>query len=427
MLPQKHSDTLLSHEDSAALLKSEWIERIGTNIHNHEMELLVHDALIVAIVLLISALIFVIIRRYISRLILKLIGKTKTHWDDILYNERFFSKITYLIPPIALHFALLYINLNHDRMIREIIYIWISVVFLLIFNSLLNAINKIYESYPISKNRPITVFIQITKIFLYCIVLIVIFSIIFNKSPKNLIVGLGAFAAVLMLIFKDSILGFVAGIQLIANDMLRIGDWIEMQNNFANGTVLEINLYTVKVQNWDMTISTIPTYQLVSSSFINWRGMQDSNGRRICRSINIDMESVHFLTDDEIETLKSSKILGEYIQLSLNELAEVNRNKSLIIDERRLSNIGVFRHYMDMWIANNPNINTDMTHMVRQLQPTAAGMPIQIYCFTYEQSWVPYEHIQADIFDHIMAVIPVFNLRILQFAIPDQVNGVITQ
>lgn len=409
-------------EDHNKEFQLNFLDKIGVHIKDHALALVVHDIIVILIIIAVAFILYLFTRKFVAKIILKLIGKTKTHWDDILYNQHFFSKLSYLIPPFATHFGLSYINLNNDDLIRKLISIWIIIVFLLILNSLLNSINKIYESYPISKNRPITVFIQITKIFLYCVVGILIFSVVFGKKPANLILGLGAFAAVLMLIFKDSILGFVAGIQLIANDMVRIGDWIVMENNDANGTVLEINLYTVKVQNWDMTISTIPTYQLVSQSFVNWRGMEESHGRRIMRSINIDISSVHFLTKEEITNLRSSTLLSGYIDKMLTQLEDLNKDKTTIFDERKLTNIGVFRQYMDLWIDNNPDINTDMTHMVRQLQPTSAGMPIQIYCFSRIQDWVSYEKVQADIFDHIMAVIPQFNLRVLQFAIPENSN-----
>ena len=286
---------------------------------------------------------------------------------------------------------------------------------MLIFNTLLNTINKIYESYPIAKNRPITVFIQVLKIFVYSVVAVVVISIMVNKSPEHLIVGLGAFAAVLMLIFKDSILGFVAGVQLLANKMVRIGDWIVMPSNNANGEVLEINLYTVKVQNWDMTISTIPTYQLVSQSFINWRGMQESNGRRIERYISIDISTVHFLSKEEVDTFRTSDYLKEYIEKMLATLQQVNKDKGTVLDERKLTNLGIFRQYMELWLEANPDINNDMTHMVRQLQPTATGIPVEIYCFSLKQEWVAYEKVQSDIFDHVLAVIPHFNLKVFQY------------
>ena len=282
----------------------------------------------------------------------------------------------------------------------------------------MTAINKIYESYPISRNRPITFFIQLIKVFLYSVAVITVISILVNKSPEHLIVGLSAFAAVLLLIFKDSILGFVAGLQLTANEMIRIGDWIQMDKNNANGTVLEINLYTVKVQNWDMTISTIPTYQLVSDSFTNWRGMRESDGRRIMRSINIDMHSVHFLSPEEIRKFTTSAFLKDYLDQMLDKLDKANQNKQTVLDERKLTNIGIFRNYMEAWIEANPNINLNMTYMVRQLQPGPTGMPVQVYCFSANKDWKSYEKIQADIFDHIMAVLPEFGLRVFEYAFP---------
>ena len=281
--------------------------------------------------------------------------------------------------------------------------------------SVLDAINRIYESYPVSRDRPIKVFVQVIKIFVVSAVVITIVSVFIGESPRNLLVGLGAFAAVLMLIFKDAILGFVAGVQLLSNQMVRIGDWIVMPSNNANGTVLEINLYTVKVQNWDITITTVPTYQLVSNSFTNWRGMEESAGRRIMRYISIDMLSVHFLSDEEIDMLRKSEVLKEYIEDILPVLTEQNKGKEDVLDERRLTNLGVFRQYAVRKLQANPNLNMDMTYMVRQLQPTATGIPLEIYCFSRIQEWVAYEKVQSDIFDHLLAVMPYFHLRVFQY------------
>ena len=228
-------------------------------------------------------------------------------------------------------------------------------------------------------------------------------------------VGLSAFAAVLMLIFKDTILGFVAGVQLMSNKMVKLGDWIAMPSANADGEVLEINLVTVKVQNWDKTISTIPTYKLVSESFTNWRGMEESNGRRIKRSVNIDVRSIHYLTPEEIEELKKSALLKEYMTKKMAELEQYNMNKENPLDARRLTNIGTFREYMESWIAANPCIAQEMTHMVRQLQPGPTGIPLEVYCCSSLQKWVDYERVQADLFDHLYAVIPLFNLRIFQY------------
>lgn len=375
----------------------------------------------IAVTILVAVLVYVIARKWIGKWIKFLVGKTKSNWDDILYEQRFFNKLSYLIPPIAAYVILTFIDWEHKYILRRMVDIWLVVASLFIITALLNAINKIYESYPISKNRPITFFIQLIKVFLYTVTIITVISIFVNKSPEHLIVGLSAFAAVLLLIFKDSILGFVAGIQLTANDMVRIGDWIVMPNNNADGTVLEINLYTVKVQNWDMTISTIPTYQMVSESFTNWRGMQESSGRRIMRSINIDIHSVHFLTHEEVEKYKESYFLKDYLSSMQEKLGDINKDKDTVLDERKLTNIGIFRQYMEFWINANPDINKGMTHMVRQLQPGPTGMPIQIYCFSAKQEWVAYEKVQSDIFDHVMAVIPEFNLEVFEY--PSQYVG----
>lgn len=368
-----------------------------------------------------AGLFYFIAKKWLSVLLKRIVGRTKNTWDDILYDQGFFRKLAALIPPLAAYVVLTFIEWEYKGIVRRFVDVWLIIVSLFIINSLLTSINRIYESYPVSKNRPITFFIQLIKVFLYTVVVITILSVLVNKSPEHLIVGLSAFAAVLLLIFKDSILGFVAGIQLTANKMIRIGDWIQMDKNNANGSVLEVNLYTVKVQNWDMTISTIPTYQLVSESFTNWRGMQESDGRRIMRSINIDMNSVHFLSHDEIQKFTTSAFLKDYIDQMLEKLGNINKDKMTILDERKLTNIGIFRYYIDAWINANPDININMTHMVRQLQPGPTGMPIQIYCFSANKEWVSYEKLQADIFDHIMAVLPEFGLKVYEY--PGQYVG----
>lgn len=391
------------------------LRKIGVEITDPAMMEAMHVTMQFVIIFVITCLVFYIVKKWLSLLILKIVGKTKNTWDDILYEERFFSKLSYLIPPVAAYIALGRIDWEYSGIIKRFVDIWVVIAFLMIFVSLLNAINKIYESYPVAKNRPIKVFIQVIKIFLYCVVIITVISILLNKSPEHLIVGLGAFAAVLMLIFKDSILGFVAGVQLIANKMVRIGDWIVMPNNNADGTVLEINLYTVKVQNWDMTISTIPTYQLVSQSFTNWRGMEESRGRRIKRYVSIDINSVHFLAPDEIEKLKTSDFLKDYIGEMISRLSDYNKDKGTVLDEQKLTNLGIFRKYLEVWLEANPNVNIDMTHMVRQLQPTATGIPMEIYCFSAKQVWIEYERVQSDVFDHVLAVIPHFGLKVFQY------------
>lgn len=385
-----------------------WVNSIGTDGTESVV-------LKIVIVVAVAGLLYFVAKKWLSKVLKKIVGRTKNTWDDILYDQGFFSKLSALIPPMTAYVILAIIDWEYKGIVKRLVDIWLVIVVLFIFIALLNAINRIYESYPVSKKRPITFFVQLIKVFLYTVVVITVFSVLLNKSPEHLIVGLSAFAAVLLLIFKDSILGFVAGIQLTANNMIRIGDWIDMPKNNANGTVLEVNLYTVKVQNWDMTISMIPTYQLVSESFTNWRGMQESDGRRIMRSINIDIRSVHFLSHEEIEKFTTSSFLKDYIDQMVQKLGDFNKDKTTILDERKLTNIGIFRSYMDAWIDSNKDINTIMTHMVRQLQPGPTGMPIQIYCFSATKVWVEYEKVQADIFDHIMAVLPEFGLSVYEY------------
>lgn len=354
-------------------------------------------------------------KKWLAKLVAKLAGKTATNWDDLMFDTHFFNCFALFITPIVVQLLSAYMEWNHSILLQKTINIWVVVAVVLLVSAILDGINRIYDSYPVARNRPIKVFMQVIKIFIYCIAVIVVVSIIMDKDPRALLVGLSAFAAVLMLIFKDAILGFVAGVQLIANRMVKLGDWIVMPSANADGEVLEINLTTVKVQNWDKTISTIPTYRMVSESFTNWRGMEESKGRRIKRSVNIDVQSIHYLTDAELEVLKKSVLLKDYITGKLEELERYNAERETPLDARRMTNVGTFREYMEVWIASNPDIAQDMTHMVRQLQPGPTGLPLEIYCFSSRQKWIEYERVQADIFDHLYAVIPLFNLRIFQY------------
>jgi miniconductance mechanosensitive channel len=294
--------------------------------------------------------------------------------------------------------------------------VWIIFALISLLSAVLSGVNSVYMSYSSSKDKPIKVFIQVIEIFLYCAAVIVVIGMFTEKDVSTLLAGLTAFAAILMLIFKDSILGLVAGIQLSANNMVHVGDWIVMPSAGADGDVIEINLTTVKVQNFDKTITTIPTYKLVSESFTNWRGMEESNGRRIKRSVIIDVNSIHYLTEEEISTLIDSALLNSYMQKKLKDLEEYNASRKNRLDVRRLTNIGTFREYLESWIETNPDINQEMTHMVRQLQPTPTGLPIEIYCFSARQRWIDYENVQSDIFDHIYAILDLFNLRAFQFS-----------
>ena len=261
-------------------------------------------------------------------------------------------------------------------------------------------------------------FLQVIKIVVFLIAVILTGSVLLNRSPAILLGGFGALTAVLMLIFKDAILGFVAGIQLTANKMVSYGDWIEMEKYGADGDVIDIALTTVKVQNWDKTITTIPTYALISESFKNWRGMSESGGRRIARSISIDVHSVRFCTDEMLKRFSKVQLISEYLKKRKKDIA--NHNKSNRIDPtnavncRRLTNLGTFRKYVEAYLKSLPVINQEMTFLVRQLRPTENGVPIQIYVFCSDKVWANYEAIQSDIFDHLLAVVPEFDLAVFQ-------------
>ncbi|CCZ09277.1 mechanosensitive ion channel domain-containing protein [uncultured Culturomica sp.] len=389
------------------------LQRLG--IHSSWLLSTLEFSIRILFIAIVAWLTYFIARKWLAKIVVKLAGRTDTRWDDLMFDQRFFNYFAFFITPIVIRMVSFQIGLEYLVVINKVIDIWIVFAVAFLLSVVMDGVNRIYNSYPVARNRPIKVFIQVIKIFVYCVVTVIVFSIILGKDPEALLVGLSAFAAVLMLIFKDAILGFVAGVQLIANKMVNLGDWIVMPSANADGEVLEINLTTVKVQNWDKTISTIPTYKMVSESFTNWRGMEESNGRRIKRSVNIDVQSIHYLTPGEIEQLAKSELLKDYILTKKAELDINYADASTPLDGIRMTNIGTFREYMELWIAQNPNIAQNMTHMVRQLQPGPTGVPLEIYCFSARQKWVEYEKVQSDLFDHLYAVVPLFNLRLFQY------------
>ena len=359
--------------------------------------------------------------------------KTKSNWDDFLVEHKVFHKLSHLAPALVIQYtigvALYDYNPELTLVIEKLTYVYIAVVWILVLNSLLNALHAMYLTLEMSKSRPIKGYVQLIKIIIYILGTIVVISLLFNKNPLNLLVGMGASAAILMLVFKDTILGLVASVQVSANNMVKPGDWIEMPSRNTDGTVLEITLNTVKVQNWDRTISTIPTYALVSESFTNWKGMEESDGRRIKRSIFIDMRSVKFCSPELLEKLKRIHYLKDYIEQRSKEIDEFNQqmgfDTSMPVNGRRLTNFGVFRKYLDTYLANHPSINNQATSMVRHRQPTDHGIPLEVYCFSKEKAWVLYESVQSDIFDHILAVIGEFELKIYQSPSGDDFSNLV--
>lgn len=373
------------------------------------------------VILIIALLGFYITRFFILRAVHIFVGKTKTKWDDILAEKKVFVKLAYLAPAIIINFLSSYTLSEYDLLARIIgvaMSLYMVIIFVQIINALLNAFKEIYQAYEFAREKPIKGYIQVVKIITYILAGVIIITVLLGRQNLGWLAGFGAFSAVLMLIFKDPILGFVGGIQLSANNMVRIGDWVEMPKYGADGTVIDISLTTVKVQNWNRTITTIPTYTLVTDYFMNWRGMEESGGRRIKRSVNIDMNSIKFCTPEMLERFKKFEYVSKYVNDTEEVITKYNKKKKIdndiLVNGRRQTNIGVFRAYLKGYLRNNPVVNNDMTFLVRQLQPGADGLPIEVYVFSKDQEWAKYEDNQADIFDHILAVVPEFELNVFQ-------------
>lgn len=365
---------------------------------------------------------------YICRYILlgafkKFAKKTTNQLDDLIIEKKIINKGMHIIPSILIFTMLpLAYPSPADKeilvLLQKLCQIYIITVSLLFINSLLNLGVELFHRNDRFKDKPLKGFVQIVQVILFSVGVILLISILINESPSTIFTGIGASAAILMLVFKDTILGFVAGIQLSANDMLRVDDWISMPKYGADGTVIEITLNTVKVKNFDNTISTIPPYALISESFQNWRGMRESPGRRIKRSINLDMNSVKFCTPEMLEKYRKISLLAGYINDTENKLQTYNQtnqiDNTILVNGRRQTNLGVFRAYLQRYLESLPEVNKEMICMVRHLQPTEKGIPMELYFFSSIKDWVIYETIQADVFDHVLAVIPEFDLQIFQ-------------
>ncbi len=366
------------------------------------------------IVFILAIVVYYIAKRILLSQVEKIVFRSTVKWDDVFLNRKVFRKASLLFPGlVVLGLSEIFTYINTEIAKGSLFYL--IFILTLVILSILDGINEIYEGYEISKERPIKGYLQIIKILIFSVAVILAISILMGKSPFVLIGGLSALTAVLLLVFKDTLLGFIASIQFTMNDMVRIGDWIEMPKYGADGDVIDITVNTVKVQNWDKTITTIPTYMLVSDSFKNWRGMDEAGGRRIKRSIHIDVTSVRFLKQVDIDNLKKILILINY--LSEKELVMKKSNEDLKIESsedinsRKLTNIGTFRAYILNYLRQHPQIKKEMTLLVRQLSPTEVGIPIEIYAFSADQDWIRYEAIQSDIFDHLFAMLSAFDLR----------------
>ena len=377
-----------------------------------------HSILFIGLILIII-LVDYIIRKTLLATFSKIAARSKTNFDDIMVVNKVPRNVAHLIPfIIAYKFipSLFFDNITLQDFSKKTILVIGIILTIIGVRSVLNSIKSYFKTLPYLKDKPVDSYIQVFMIFVWLTGIFAIVAIISGISFWEFIAGLGTVSAIIILVFRDTILGFVASIQVSINDMVRIGDWISFDKFGADGDVIEINLATVKVQNFDNTITTIPTYALISDSFKNWRGMDESKGRRIKRALNIRMESVKNLNQDEVIKLSKIQLISDYViqrSEAINTYNQTNSiDKSLLINGRNLTNIGLFRKYMETYIDNHSAINKDLMVMVRQLQPTAYGLPIEIYAFSSDKRWQNYEYIIADIFDHMIASVPDFDLVI---------------
>ncbi|MDD2583639.1 MAG: mechanosensitive ion channel [Bacteroidales bacterium] len=375
----------------------------------------------VSLLLLIAYLANFFAKHIVYRVLVRFVKISSVKWDDVLVDHNVIKYLVRIIPGIILHIAApiaLRSTLAVDLFQRGA-EIFIVVAILQAISSTTTALTVIFSDMKKYANKPIKVIFQVISVLAYFVGAIIILSVLINTSFTSLFAAMGASMAIVMLIFKDSILGFVAGWQLSINDMLRPGDWITMPKYGADGDVEEISLYSVKVRNFDKTITTIPPYALISESFQNWRGMQESDGRRVKRSVIIDMNSIKFCTPEMIERFKKIGFLKDYLDATTKEIEEYNKenniDNSVLVNGRRQTNIGVFRAYLNEYLKRHPLVNDNIVCMVRQLQPTEKGIPVELYFFISDKNWVNYENIQSDIFDHVLAIVEQFDLRIFQY------------
>lgn len=401
---------------------SHWIITAFAKLGIHLSEdMMLYQTVSLTLILILSWLSLRITSYVLSNKMSKLVQSTKNQWDNELQGHGFFERCAHVAPALAIYLLAPLLIPESSVLLplltkAAIIYLLLSAV--LAGFSVLNTVEAVYNSSDYAKRAPVTGLIQVAKLLLTIIAVLLIISNLIDKSPMLLLSGLGALTAIAMLVFRDTILGFVAGIQIAANRMVNNGDWIEMPQFGADGSVMAIGLTTVKVKNWDNTISTIPTYALIDKSVKNWRGMEESSGRRIKRAIYIDIHSVRFCDQDMLDTFSDVRYIKQYIEDKKQQLSDFNHSNQMpegdLVNARQLTNIGTFRAYMESYLRQLPHINQDMTLMVRQLSPTELGLPLEVYCFSANKDWVKYEAIQADIFDHFVAMLPVFKLKAYQ-------------
>jgi len=371
--------------------------------------------------LAIAIIIDLIAKKIMVRTVRAFAKRSSVTWDDALVTHNVFGRIVQVVPALIIYVGVAFVpDLPEGgaQLILNIAMGYIVLMLTLTLTAMLSAANTIYSASPIAKERPLKGFVQLLQIVVWIFGGVLIVAMVLDRSPLLLLSGFGAMTAILLLVFKDTILSLVASVQLTAQDMVRVGDWIEMPQFGADGDVVDVQLHTVKVQNWDKTITTIPTHRLITDSFKNWRGMSKAGARRIKRSIFIDVSSIRFQTQDEVDHFTRFALLKDYISNKEQELAGYNAGLAAEVDaevnRRRLTNAGTFRAYAYNYLKNHPRIHDGMTLIVRQLSPGPEGLPLEIYCFTNTTAWAEYEDIQSDIFDHLLAIVPEFGLRLFQ-------------
>lgn len=372
-------------------------------------------------VIIISLVVDLVARRIILAYVTRYVNRSRNTYDDVFLDKKVFHGLAHILPALIIYYSLPWVFDGTGfsfGFIEKIIYIYLIILITGVFSRFLRALEHLGLHSKRFQGKPVSSYIQVGRIVLYISAAVVIISLLIGKSPLTILTAFGAATAVILLIFRDTILGLVASIQISSNDMVRLGDWVSMDKYGADGDVIEINLTTVKVRNWDKTITTVPTYAFISDSFKNWRGMQSVGVRRIKRSITIDISSIKFVTDEMRDQFKRYSRVSEYVTQRQAEIDEYNRqtgaDTSELINGRHMTNIGVFRRYSLNYLMQHPKIDQQETVMVRQLQPNEKGLPLEIYCFSSDIAWVNYENIQSDIFDHLLAAAEKFQLRIFQ-------------
>ena len=377
----------------------------------------VYTSVMVLLVLLLSGIVYLVTRRYLLRFLSRLAAKSKTEIDDAILDKVIYRRLAY-VAPILVIYAFLNLTPDLEIYLKPLLLALMALIVLLSAGAFLNQIGGFLQDRPLFRGKPIKSYVQVVKLIIYLMGAILVIGLLTNSSPLALLSGLGAMTAVLLFIFRDTILSFIASIQITANDLVRVGDWIEVRKYGADGDVIDIALHVVKIQNWDKTISVIPTHKLIDETFINWRGMQQSGGRRIKRAIHIDINTIRFCDAAMLAHFRKIQLIADYVTQRQAEVEEDNRRRQ--IDEsvpangRRLTNIGNFRKYVEAYLRQHDRINQQLTFLVRQLPPGNTGLPIEVYVFTNDTVWANYEVIQADVFDHFLAVLPEFGLRAFQ-------------